>query len=198
MSETTGTKRLNAVVKELNVGMTTLIDFLAKKGHAIEAKPTTKLTEDQYGILLSEYSSEKKVKDEANKLGRDRIKPKDTVHELPKAKVTQVEEEDYEEGIFIKSGLVDTQNKKAPETTLIDKPTNETGNSKEVSQPEEIAKPVAEKIVPTPIKEQIVEAITEAKTTPVKTEEEHTTKPVVAAESNRLRWFCPIRPHPPA
>ena len=67
MSETTGTKRLNAVVKELNVGMTTLVDFLAKKGHAVEAKPTTKLTEDQYGILLSEYSSEKKVKDAANK-----------------------------------------------------------------------------------------------------------------------------------
>ena len=74
MSETTGTKRINAVMKELNVGMTTLVEVLAKKGHVIEAKPTTKLTESQYTILLSEFSLEKKVKDEANKLGRDRAK----------------------------------------------------------------------------------------------------------------------------
>ncbi len=112
MSETTGTKRINAVMKELNVGMTTLVEVLAKKGHAIEAKPTTKLTEDQYAILLSEFSSEKKVKDEANKLGRDRLKPKDTVHEIPKPKAPVAEEEEEEDGMLIKSGLANTQNKK--------------------------------------------------------------------------------------
>jgi len=126
MSETIGTKRLNAVVKELNVGMTTLVDFLAKKGHAVEAKPTTKLTEDQYSILLSEYSSEKKVKDEANKLGRDRIKPQNTIHELPKAKTIQTEEEEEEDGILIKSGLVNTQNKKNTENLVQEKARNET------------------------------------------------------------------------
>jgi translation initiation factor IF-2 len=105
MSETTGSKRLNAVVKEMNVGMTTLVDFLAKKGHAIEAKPTSKLTEDQYSILLSEFSSEKKLKDEANKLGRDRHKPKDIVHEIAKPKALVIEEDEDDGGIFIKSGL---------------------------------------------------------------------------------------------
>ncbi|MDP3928404.1 MAG: translation initiation factor IF-2 [Bacteroidota bacterium] len=161
MSETTGTKRLNAVMKELNVGMTTLVDLLAKKGHAIEAKPTTKLTEDQYGILLSEYSSEKKVKDEANKLGRDRMKPKDTVHELPKAKTNTTEEEDYEEGIFIKSGLVNTQSKKTIETPAPEKPAAEVTVIPVSVQPEEKVAPVVvekplEKVIETPKVEAIV------------------------------------------
>lgn len=140
MSETTGTKRLNAVVKELNVGMTTLVDFLAKKGHAVEAKPTTKLTEDQYGILLSEYSSEKKVKDEANKLGRDRVKPQNTIHELPKAKTSPIEEEDYEDGILIKTGLVNTQDKKNPENTGTNKSGAEVNETPNV--PEAETKPI--------------------------------------------------------
>jgi len=117
MSETSGTKRLNVVVKELNVGMTTLVDFLAKKGHVIEAKPTTKLTEEQYVTLLSEFSSEKKVKQEANKLGKDRLKPKDVVHEIAKPKPLMVEEEEEEDGILIKSELVNKGIKAEPEKT---------------------------------------------------------------------------------
>ncbi|OYU94247.1 MAG: translation initiation factor IF-2 [Bacteroidetes bacterium B1(2017)] len=139
MSETTGSKRLNAVVKELNVGMTTLVDFLAKKGHAIEAKPTTKLTEDQYSILLSEYSSEKKVKDEANKLGRDRMKPKDTVHEIPKPKAAAVEEEEEEDGMLIKSNTV-AKKTEAPVVTPTPVPPT----------PPVVETPVAPPVAPTP------------------------------------------------
>ena len=125
MSETSGTKRLNVVVKELNVGMTTLVDFLAKKGHVVEAKPTTKLTEEQYVTLLSEFSSEKTVKQAANKLGKDRIKPKDVVHEIAKPKPIVVEEEEEEEdGILIKSELVNKGNK--PETEKPEEKKEET------------------------------------------------------------------------
>jgi len=152
MSETTGTKRINAVMKELNVGMTTMVEVLAKKGHVIEAKPTTKLTEDQYAILLSEFSSEKKIKDEANKLGRDRLKPKDTVHEIPKAKAPVSEEEEEEEGMLIKSGLVNTPKK--PETPA---PTPPVTVAPKVEVPETLietpppaAPVVEEKVVETP------------------------------------------------
>lgn len=108
MSETTGTKRLSAAAKEFNVGLTTAVEFLAKKGHQIEAKPTTKLTEEQFNLLMAEYSSEKKVKQEANKLGKERIKPQNTVIEIPKPKAPVAEDEEEEDGILIKSGLVNT------------------------------------------------------------------------------------------
>jgi len=39
MSETTGTKRLSKVAKDLGVGTSTLVDHLKKKGHVVESNP---------------------------------------------------------------------------------------------------------------------------------------------------------------
>lgn len=105
MSESTGTKRLNAVVKELNVGMQTLVDHLAKKGYSIEAKPTTKLSEEQYSLLLSDFQSEKKNKEESKQLSQNKVKPKDVTIEQIKPKVN-VSDDDYDDEIVVvKSGL---------------------------------------------------------------------------------------------
>ena len=35
-------------VKELNVGIATAVEFLSKKGFAVENKPTTKLSKEMY------------------------------------------------------------------------------------------------------------------------------------------------------
>ena len=42
------TIRLNKVTRDLNVGITTVVEFLQKKGYTIEANPNTKITEEQY------------------------------------------------------------------------------------------------------------------------------------------------------
>ncbi len=109
MSETTGIKRLSKVAKDFGVGISTLVDHLKKKGHIVEMNPNTKISEEQFDILISEYSSEMKIKEESNKMGRDRIKPKDVVIEIAKPKVSVIEEDEEEEGVLIKSN---TQNKK--------------------------------------------------------------------------------------
>jgi len=101
------TIRLNAVVKELNVGINTLAEHLSKKGHAVEAKPTTKITEEQYAILLSDFQSDKKVRDDAKQLVKPKIVKKEEVTvsvPKPKEKVTE-EDDDSDDGILIKSGL---------------------------------------------------------------------------------------------
>ena len=36
--------RLNKVTRDLNVGITTVVEFLQKKGYAIEANPNTKIS----------------------------------------------------------------------------------------------------------------------------------------------------------
>ena len=74
MSESTGPKRLNAVVKELNVGIQTLVEHLAKKGFAVENKPTTKITGEMYQVLLGAFQSDKKVKDDAKALIKAKVK----------------------------------------------------------------------------------------------------------------------------
>jgi translation initiation factor IF-2 len=111
MSESTGPKRLNAVVKELNVGMQTLVDHLAKKGHSIEAKPTTKLSEEQYTVLLSDFQSEKKNKEESKQLSQNKVKPKDVTIEQLKPKVNVIDD-DYEEDVMVVKSLLSNRYEK--------------------------------------------------------------------------------------
>jgi translation initiation factor IF-2 len=103
------TVRLNAVVKELNVGMQTLVEHLAKKGHTVEAKPTTKITEEQYTILLNDFQSDKKVRDDAKQLVKPKtVKKEEAPVTTSKTKEHVADEDDEDDGILIKSGLAPT------------------------------------------------------------------------------------------
>ncbi|UOQ53478.1 translation initiation factor IF-2 [Hymenobacter cellulosivorans] len=61
-------KRLQQAAKDLNIGMGTVVETLAKKGHQVENKPTTKLTAEQVGLLEKEFASSAQDKMEATKL----------------------------------------------------------------------------------------------------------------------------------
>ncbi len=58
-------ERLSKVAKNLNVGLNTLVEFLHKKGITVEANPMTKIEEEQYNLLVAEFSKDKKIKKEA-------------------------------------------------------------------------------------------------------------------------------------
>ncbi len=60
--------RLTKVAKEFNVGMQTIVEFLAKKGHQVEMNPNTKISEEQYDLLATAFQGERKVKEEADKI----------------------------------------------------------------------------------------------------------------------------------
>ena len=60
--------RLNKVAKDFNVGIQTLVDYLAKKGHQVEPNPNTKISEEQYELLATAFHGERKVKEEADKI----------------------------------------------------------------------------------------------------------------------------------
>ena len=51
------TIRLNKVTRDLNVGIATVVEFLQKKGYTVEANPNTKITEEQYAMLVKEFST---------------------------------------------------------------------------------------------------------------------------------------------
>ena len=36
----------------MNVGIATVVEFLQKKGYTVEANPNTKISEEQYAILV--------------------------------------------------------------------------------------------------------------------------------------------------
>jgi translation initiation factor IF-2 len=66
--------RLNKVTRDLNVGMTTLVEFLQKMGHVVENNPNTKITEEEYELLVKEFSKDMSLKQEAERLVHERIK----------------------------------------------------------------------------------------------------------------------------
>ena len=64
--------RLNKVLTELNIGLQTAVDFLKNKkslgGIRDDATTNTKITDEQYEALVGEFSGDKAVKTQADKL----------------------------------------------------------------------------------------------------------------------------------
>ena len=53
--------RLNKALKELNVGINTVAEFLQRKGMALQdATPNAKITDEQYGLLMKEFGEDMK------------------------------------------------------------------------------------------------------------------------------------------
>ncbi len=61
-------KRLSKIAKECNVGISTIVEFLHKKGFQIESNPNTKVSEEMVDLLRQEYRSDFTVKQESEKL----------------------------------------------------------------------------------------------------------------------------------
>ena len=61
-------KRLVKVAKEFNVGIGTIVDCLKDNGFEIESKPTSKVTDEMYPVLLKEFQANKAVKEQADAL----------------------------------------------------------------------------------------------------------------------------------
>lgn len=60
--------RLGQAARKLNVGSSTIIDFLANKGFDIDSNPNSKITSDQYDLLAREYADSAHDKEEASGL----------------------------------------------------------------------------------------------------------------------------------
>ena len=94
MSEEVKNIRLSKAAREFNVGTSTIVEFLAKKGQNIDPSPNTKLTPEQYALVVKEYQGEKEVKKNADQLGNISFKGKTiTVETTEKPKVIEEEEE---------------------------------------------------------------------------------------------------------
>jgi translation initiation factor IF-2 len=68
MSEGAATVRLSKAAREFNIGIATVVEFLAKKGFAVDRDPNGKLSDEMYNLLKKEFATEKQVKEEAKKI----------------------------------------------------------------------------------------------------------------------------------
>ena len=60
--------RLSQVARKLNVGRTTIIDFLSEKGFEVDSSPNSKISEEQFDMLSKEFADSAQEKEEASGL----------------------------------------------------------------------------------------------------------------------------------
>ena len=113
--------RLNKVVKELGVGLQTLVDYLEKKGVTVDANPNTKIEDDAYELLVDRFSTDKNLRNtvlqrqtekEQEKVKRD--KEKAAAKEKKAQEVIKTEVPDEIKPQFKTVGKIDLEAKPKP------------------------------------------------------------------------------------
>jgi len=108
MTEDVKATRLSKAAREFNVGISTIVEFLHKKGFVLDPNPNTKVPHEAYLLLVKEYSTDISAKKESEKLIlRDLHRKKESVSIDDVSAKSQPEESEKEEEILIKdsSGL---------------------------------------------------------------------------------------------
>ncbi len=65
------TIRLNKITRDLNVGIKTVVEFLQKKGYTVDASPNASITDEEYDLLVKEFSKDKKLRLQSEKLSQE-------------------------------------------------------------------------------------------------------------------------------
>ena len=159
-------KRIKQVLTEFNIGMSTLVNFLEKKGITIEANPMSKLDENAYALVQKEFLSQQQVKEDAKKIaGTLRIpeSEKKTTYQLEKEEKPKEKEKEKEKETFIETAVetpkaptvvgkidLDKFSKKAKEETPAEKKEEKT----EKQEPKVPVAQVSEKKEAAPKKEE--------------------------------------------
>lgn len=73
------TIRLNKVLRELNISLDRAVDHLSSMGHEVEARPTTKITDEVYQVLLDEFQTDKSKKVASKEVGEEKRKEKEAL-----------------------------------------------------------------------------------------------------------------------
>jgi translation initiation factor IF-2 len=152
------TTRLNKVLRELNISLDRAVEYLAKKGHEIEARPTTKISGDVYQVLLDGFETDANKKAASKEVGEEKRKEKEAIRLELEAKLQKKRAEEVEKQEVLKAkadklefktvGKIDIDN-------IGKKPSDKKEEPKEEAkeQPKEV---VAESIEEKPVVKEVV------------------------------------------
>ena len=164
------------------MGVSTLVEFLHKKGFAdITEDLNQKLTDEEYNLLVAEYSQDKTIREEANRFLQDRMSRKSgpeepQQEEKPAHKEPEMIETVIPEEPVIKFKTVGKINLDTPKEEPKEEPAPKKEPVKPVAQPKE--KPAEPKKEP----EKPVKAAEPVKVAEPQVKEEPKAEPVKAVE----------------
>ena len=87
--------RLNKVLKELNISLDRAIEHLSGKGFEVEARPTTKISDEEYAVLQSGFQADRNRKVASKEVGEEKKKEKEALKlELEAKRLEQLRKEE--------------------------------------------------------------------------------------------------------
>jgi len=162
MTEDVKATRLSKAAREFNVGISTIVEFLHKKGFTLDPNPNTKLPNEAYLLLVKEYSTDISAKKESEKLALKDLHRKresltlDDVSEKP-----ATEDAEKEDEILVKDSSGHTKNVdlkaeiKKPDIKLVGKIDLEKTSKAKPEPPKEVKeKKTAVKTAEAPVEEK--------------------------------------------
>ena len=92
-------KRLNKVLRELNISLDIAVEYLADKGFEIESRPTTKISGEIYQVLLDGFETDANKKAASKEVGEEKRKEKEAIRieleaKLEKKRAEEVKKEE--------------------------------------------------------------------------------------------------------
>lgn len=155
-----GGTRISKIATDFNVGISTITEFLQKKGYNESFSPNTKVTDEMYGLLEKEFQNDKTIKKESDKKSQEakQKQKKETLSIEPEEEVVRPAAPDPVKGPKV-VGKIDLSASKsagkpaekpaekpapAPQKPAVPKPEPQKTAPKEEPKPEK-QKPVAPK-----------------------------------------------------
>lgn len=146
--------RLGKAAGELNVGISTLTEFLASKGVKIDSNPNTKLESDHYQLLQNEFAADQTIKEQSKMTSvkrekRETISIRDT---------RQTEAPSFSDEDELDESAIEKIKNATPEITKpeAEKPSTEEKVEKKVEETAEEEKPKSVKIGDGDVQVQVV------------------------------------------
>ena len=162
--------RLNKVLRELNISLDRAVEFLNSKGIEIEARPTTKISSEIYGVLSDEFQTDANKKVASKEVAVEKLKEKEA---LRVAREEELEAKQVSKKPEVVKAKAQLSGPKQVGKIDLDKPATEPTT---VVEPVKEETPVVEKVETPKVEAPVAAAKEEA---PAKTEE---AKPAVKAE----------------
>jgi translation initiation factor IF-2 len=73
--------RLSKVLRELNISIDRAVDYLDQKGFSVDKRPTTKISQEIYNVLLDGFQTDKSKKRASKEIGEEKRKEKEALRE---------------------------------------------------------------------------------------------------------------------
>ena len=145
------TLRLNKVLRELNISLDRAVEHLTSHGIEIEARPTTKISNEEYEILLDGFQTDRSKKAASKEVGEEKRKEKEALRVATEEKQEKHRLEEEAKRVVVKAKA--------------DKLEVKTVGKIDIEPKKEVSQPIVEKSEP------IVEPESKAVEKEIKTEE---------------------------